>query len=105
MRRLTYYTAPLGAVSSAMGENGKQYAFYIFHGLLKNYFFWVGTPGNYQDEIVLNTIPAGTYRLEWIDPTTGAVKHTETRRHVGAKFVMKTPAYSMDLALRMRRSM
>jgi len=105
MRRLTDYTAPSGTVSSAMGENGKQYAFYIFHGVLKNHCFWVGTPGNYQDEIVLNTIPAGTYRLEWIDPATGAVKHTETRTHVGAKFVMKTPAYSMDLALRMRRGM
>jgi hypothetical protein len=105
MRRLTDYAAPSGTVSSAMGENGKQYAFYIFHGVLKNHFFWVGTPGNYQDEIVLNTIPAGTYRLDWIDPATGVVKHTETRTHVGAKFVMKTPAYSIDLALRMRWGM
>ena len=105
MRRLTDYTAPPGTVTSAMGENGKQYAFYIFHGALKNRSFWVGRPGNYQDEIVLNTIPAGSYRLEWIDPTTGAVKHTETRTHPGAAFVMKSPAYSMDLALRMRREM
>ena len=105
MRQLTDYTAPSGTVSSAMAENGKQYAFYIFHGWLKNRHFWVGTPGNYQDEITLNTVPAGTYRLEWIDPATGTVKHTETRAHVGAKFVLKTPAYSMDLALRMRRGM
>ncbi|HVN80572.1 MAG TPA: hypothetical protein VMW38_16365 [Terriglobia bacterium] len=105
MRRLTDYTSPSGTVSSAMAENGQQYAFYIFHGQLKNHCFWVGTPGEYQDEVTLNTIPAGTYRLEWIDPATGAVKHTETRTHVGAKFVLKTPAYSMDLALRMRRGM
>jgi hypothetical protein len=105
MRRLTDYKAPAGTVCGAMAENGKQYAFYIFHGWLKNRHFWVGTPGNYEDEITLNTVPAGTYRLEWIDPATGAVKHTETRTHVGAKFVVKTPAYSMDLALRMRRGM
>jgi hypothetical protein len=105
MSRLTDFTAPSGTVASAMGENGKQYALYIFHGKLTNGCFWVGTPGNYQDEITLNTIPAGTYRLEWIDPATGAVKHTETRTHVGAKLVLKTPAYSMDLALRMRGAM
>jgi hypothetical protein len=105
MTRLIDYKAPSGTVSSVIAENGKQYAFYIFHGQLKNNTFWVGTPGNYQDEITLNTVPAGTYRLEWIDPATGAVKHTETRTHVGAKFVVKTPVYSMDLALRMRRSM
>jgi hypothetical protein len=104
MTRLTDYTAPSGTVSSAMAENGKQYAFYIFHGWLKNRHFWVGTPGSYQDEITLNTIPAGTYRLEWVDPVTGAVKQTENRVHLGAKFVVKTPAYSMDLALRVRRS-
>jgi hypothetical protein len=105
MSRLTDFTAPSGTIASAMGENGKQYALYIFHGKLTNGCFWVGTPGNYQDQITLNTVPAGTYRLEWIDPATGAVKHTETRTHVGAKFVLKTPAYSMDLALRMRRGM
>ena len=105
MSRLTDFTAPKDAIVSTMAENGKQYALYIFHGWLKNHSFWVGTPGDYQDEIALNTIPAGTYRLEWIDPATGAVKHTETRTHVGAKLVLKTPAYSMDLALRMRRSM
>ncbi len=105
MRRVTDYTAPSGTVSSALGENGKQYAFYIFHGVLKNHCFWVGKPGNYQDEVTFNTIPAGTYRLEWIDPVTGAVKHTETRTHPGAKFVLKTPPYTMDLALRMRRAM
>ena len=103
MHRLTDYTAPAGTVSSAIAENGKQYAFYIFHGTLTKRHFWVGTPGSYEDEIVLNTIPAGTYKLEWIEPATGAVKHTESRTHPGAKFVMKTPAYSMDLALRMRR--
>ena len=105
MSRLTDFTAPSGTIASAMGENGKQYALYIFHGKLTNGCFWVGTPGNYQDQIALNTVPAGTYRLEWIDPATGAVKHTETRTHVGAKFVLKTPAYSMDLALRLRRGM
>jgi hypothetical protein len=104
MKRLTDYKAPSGTVCSAMAENGKQYAFYIFHGWLKNHLFWVGTPGDYQDEITLNTVPAGTYRLEWIDPATGAVKHTETCTHVGAQFVVKTPAYSIDLALRMRQT-
>lgn len=104
MRRLTDYSAPPGTVSSALGENGKQYAFYIFHGTLKNHNSWAPAPGKYQDEIVLNTIPAGTYTLEWIDPASGAVKQKETRTHPGARFVMKTPAYSIDLALRMRRA-
>jgi len=103
MTPLTDYKAPSGTVCRGLSENGRQYAFYVFHGGSPDRVpFRVGTPGNYEDEITLNTVPAGTYRLEWIDPATGIVKHTETRTHVGAKFVMKTPAYSMDLALRMR---
>ena len=70
MRQLTDYTAPSGTVSSAMAENGKQYVFYIFHGWLKTAISgWA--PGNYRDEITLNTVPASTYRLEWIDPPLG----------------------------------
>jgi len=104
MRQVTDFSIPSGARATALGENGKQYALYIFHAQLKNGCFWVGTPGNYQDEITLNTVPAGTYKMEWIDPATGAVKQRETRQHVGAKLVAKTPVYSMDLALRIRRA-
>ncbi len=103
MRRVTDFSVSAGARASVLGENGRQYALYICHSQLKNHSFWVGTPGNYQDEITLHTVPAGTYKMEWIDPATGKVKQTEIRKHVGAKFVAKTPAYSMDLALRIRR--
>jgi len=46
--------------------------------------------------------PAGNYRLEWIDPASGAVKGRENIRWQGGDLAVTTPVFSMDLALSMR---
>ena len=62
------------------------------------------TPGTYRDTITLKSVPAGNYALEWIDPSTGTVKLAETKSHAGGDFPIATPPYTIDIALRIRRS-
>jgi len=57
-------------------------------------------PGNYRDTLILNTVPAGTYSAEWIDPTTGVVKSSEKLRCEEGNIRLITPPYSIDIALR-----
>ena len=58
--------------------------------------------GRYEDTITLQEVPAGDYVLEWIDPSTGAVKHMKPHDG-GGDLVLKTPPYAVDVALRMGR--
>jgi hypothetical protein len=59
-------------------------------------------PGSYRDTITLKDVPAGSYRLEWLDPVRGVIKASETVRWRGGDFALTTPPYSIDVALRMR---
>lgn len=97
---------PAGAIASAIAEPGRQYAVYLFHD--KNDGQWgahyVVTPGKFEDTLALTSVPSGEYGLEWIDPATGKVKRTESRTHSGGSFQVAAPPYTMDVALRMRRS-
>ena len=96
---------PAGAFASAVAEPGKQYAFYLFHG--KNDGKWGAhfftTPGAYEDTLSVKGVPAGEYVIEWINPSTGAVTRTETKNHGGGDLKLTTPAYTLDIAMRMRR--
>ena len=82
---------PAGAFASAIAEPGRQYAVYLFHG--KNDGQWgahyVVTRGAFEDTLTLSSVPSGEYALEWIDPTTGKVKRTESRTHSGGNFQSK----------------
>jgi hypothetical protein len=62
----------------------------------------VATPGTYRDTLTLKAIPAGRYRLEWVDPASGEVKATNSVRWGGGDLALTTPSYSIDVALRMR---
>ena len=97
---------PVDAFASAIAEPGRQYALYLFHG--KNDGQWgahyVVTRGTYQDTLTLNSVPARNYSLEWIEPATGKFMRTEIKAHNGGNFQVETPPYTMDVALRMRRS-
>jgi hypothetical protein len=95
---------PVGAFASAMAEPGRQYALYLFHAKGDGQWgaHFVATPGSYRDTVTLNAVPAGTYRLEWVDPVSGAVKASETVRWAGGDLALATPTYSLDVALRMR---
>lgn len=94
---------PSGAFCNALAGKGKQYAFYLFHGEYESEWgsHWMAKPGNYQDSLTFNAIPAGKYHLEWIDPASGRVKNADTLNWTGGDLLLKTPVYSLDIALRM----
>ncbi|HAQ18573.1 MAG TPA: hypothetical protein DCR40_04975 [Prolixibacteraceae bacterium] len=60
-------------------------------------------PGNYKDTLTLNSVPAGKYNLEWIDPISGKEKNSENLNRAGGNLQLKTPVYSIDIAMRMNR--
>jgi hypothetical protein len=95
---------PPGAFASALSVPGKQYAVYLFHA--KDDGQWgahfVATPGTYRDTITLRSVPSGRYRLEWIDPASGALKESRRLRWNGGDLRVTTPVYTVDVALRIR---
>jgi len=95
---------PAGAFCNGLAECGKQYVFYLFHGDYENGWnlHFMPKPGNYQDTLTLNNMPAGKYKIEWIDPASGLVKNTETMNCSGGSLLIKTPLYSIDIAARIR---
>ena len=48
-------------------------------------------------------LPAGSYRAEWISPLTGKTVKSETFRHPGGTRSLAAPAFSEDIALRIKR--
>ena len=90
-----------GAYFRGMSEPGKQYALYHHHSKLKPYVYTV-MPGAYEERLVLN-LPAGTYRADWVNPSTGAVLETETFTHPGGQRSTSTPKHAVDVALRIKR--
>lgn len=47
-------------------------------------------------------LPAGRYRVEWVDPKTGAVAKDEALEHAGGRKSLAAPAFNEDLALAVR---
>jgi hypothetical protein len=96
---------PQGAFCSALAENGKQYALYLFHGSYDREWgaSFIPAPGRYLDTIVLQAVPAGNYILQWIDPATGVLLHTENQHWKGGDITLTTPSYALDIALKMDR--
>lgn len=96
---------PADAVVSSLAELGKQYAFYMFHGVDDGKWgaHFVAKPGTYRDTVVLKGVPPGAYRLEWIDPAGGNLKGAEDIRWDGGDLKLATPAYSIDIALRIKK--
>ncbi|HZT81996.1 MAG TPA: hypothetical protein VFA26_17350, partial [Gemmataceae bacterium] len=72
-----------------LAEPGKQYAIYV--------------RGGTQAELVLE-LPAGTYRAEWVDTKTGKAARTEDIEHKGGTRKLASPAYTEDIALRIKRA-
>jgi hypothetical protein len=95
---------PAGAYCRGISQPGQQYALYLHHSKLeeRNHYYVV-TPGNYTEKLVLS-LSAGTYKADWVDPAVGSVVHTETFTHQGGSRTFDTPAHSVDIALRIKRS-
>jgi hypothetical protein len=96
---------PSDAFCNVLAEGGKQYALYIFHGDFEGEWgaHFIPEPGNFQDTIMLNKVPAGHYFLEWIDPSTGSVLNAEKLKWTGGNLILETPGFSLDIAMRMRK--
>jgi hypothetical protein len=49
------------------------------------------------------SLPAGSYKRDWIDPASGLVVGTETFTHSGGDRTLTAPQHSVDIALRIKR--
>jgi hypothetical protein len=80
---------PAKATARALVEAGKQYAVYV--------------RGGRKAALVIG-LPKGSYRAEWVNTRTGEVDKAETFDHVRGARTGESPAYSQDIALRIRRA-
>ena len=71
-----------------LAEPGQQYAAYIFGPGTANPVF---------------DLPAGNYKIEWLNPFTGKIEKRERLKHTGGNAILKAPAYDPDIALRIVR--
>jgi hypothetical protein len=85
-----------------MSQHGIQYALYIHHSEGGDGGSYTVTPGKYQENLVLN-IPPGNYKAEWIDPGSGSEVGAETFHQTSGIRNLKSPHYSIDIALRIKR--
>jgi hypothetical protein len=103
------------AWGTAMAEPGRQYALYVSHSYVGSATARIGgagggpgcyraVPGTYRETITLNEVPRGVYAIEWIEPAAGRVVSSRTLDHPGGQCTIETPAYSVDIALRMKLS-
>ncbi|MCA1685789.1 MAG: hypothetical protein LC745_07330 [Planctomycetia bacterium] len=76
---------PAGASAYALAEPGRAYAIYV--------------SGGSRVELGLN-LPAGKYRVEWVDTRTGEVARALDLDHGGGRALVGSPEYSEDIALR-----
>lgn len=94
---------PAGAHCRVLSEPGKQYALYLHHSAGGRGSVYTVTPGRYRDTLTLN-LPAGTYKADWIDPASGSVVQSETIHPRGENQKVLTPVYTIDIALRIKRT-
>jgi hypothetical protein len=49
------------------------------------------------------SLAQGSYQADWVGPASGSVISSERFRHEGGDRSMSTPAYTVDVALRIKR--
>jgi hypothetical protein len=77
------------ATARALVEAGKTYAVYV--------------RGGSRAELALD-LPAGTWRVEWVDTKTGATAKTEDFEHGGGQKLLSSPEYADAIVLRVKRA-
>jgi len=107
-KRVIHGGVPAGAFARAISEPGKQYALYLHHsargdshgpgGMDIQYIVW---PETYQARLLL-ALPVGSYQAEWVLPESGAVVKMERFRHAGGTRTLRSPRYTIDIALRIK---
>jgi hypothetical protein len=59
--------------------------------------------GNGPTEMTL-TLPAGDYKLEWMNTKTGATDKSEEFHHAGGDKILPSPSFETGIALRLTRA-
>jgi hypothetical protein len=97
-------------LARGIAEPGKQYALYLFHGSRK----WEEWPQGptasrlnvemkwFRDTVYVKALP-GTYKVEWINPPSGAVMKSTDQKCKDGTLILDTPLYLSDIALRIKR--
>ncbi len=95
-----------GAFCNGIAEDGKQYALYLFHGSYDSNWGanFIPKPGNYLDTLTLNDIPEGAYLVHWYNPVSGSEVRAEKRSTEGGKLMVITPAYALDIVIKISNS-
>jgi hypothetical protein len=93
---------PENVFCRAMSELGNQYAMYLHHSTRKRESSYDVLPGKYKDRFVMS-FPEGKYRAEWINPADGRVIHQQVFSVSEGNQTLRSPEYSVDIALRIKR--
>jgi hypothetical protein len=102
--------APAGTFARAISEPGKQYALYLHHAKYAGWYIkeiQVGScyepiPGDYSEELTLE-LPAGGWRLDWVEPASARVIAASRIKHGGETVTVRTPPHRLDIALAIRK--
>ena len=93
-----------GLSARVLAEDGKAYAIYLHAQLSKRPKKASERPHDgVRAELVLN-LPAGPYLAEWVNTKTGAIAGREQFKHLGSDRLLRSPAFTDDLALRIVRT-
>ncbi len=76
------------ATVRCLAEEGRQYAIYIRGG----------TAAEFDIQL-----PGGNYKAEWVNTRTGKIDKAEDFRHESGQRKLTAPAYTQDIALRIKR--
>jgi hypothetical protein len=86
-----------------MSQTGRQYALYLHHGQGGTGSAYKVVPGSFVEQLFLS-LPDGSYKADWVDPSNGSVIGSETITSRGDRIIMTTPRHAVDIALRIKRS-
>ena len=85
-----------GLSARVLAEPGKAYAVYICDSSKQGAAG--GTPA--RSTPVALELPAGRYRVEWLNTRTGRLQHRERREHGGGSLRLGSPEFTEDIALK-----
>ncbi|MBX3426217.1 MAG: hypothetical protein KF688_11095 [Pirellulales bacterium] len=91
-------------VARTLSEPSKAYAVYL-HARLP---FKPDDPQQFEQiervEPITLRLPPGAYQVDWLNPRTGAIDHSESFSHSGGTRELETPPFAADVALKLLRT-
>jgi hypothetical protein len=100
-------SAGVPAESSArmLAETGRAYALYLHHGkVMRGYRPGYAVKTSRQQTNVGLNLPAGSFVVRWLHPSSGKTEPEAQMEHAGGIFWLTTPEYSEDIAVELKRT-